>query len=77
MAVSVDSMNDSEPERLPAGRPPWDAWNGARVGLFAGGLLGVLAVALSGTNAYWSALIVAAAGGFLGYWVEKRKRYDG
>ena len=68
-------MREREPERLPAGRPPWDAWNGARVGLLTGGLAGVLAVAVSGSTAYWAALIVAAAGGLLGYWTERRKRH--
>lgn len=72
----MEIMSEHEPERLPAGRPPWDAWNGVRVGLLGGGLVGVLVVALSGTNAYWSALIVAAGGGFLGYWTERRKRRE-
>jgi hypothetical protein len=70
----MGSMSEREPERLPAGRPPWDTWNGARVGLLGGGLIGILVVAVSGSNAYWSALIVAAAGGLLGYWTERRKR---
>lgn len=67
-------MADREPDRLPAGRPPWDAWNGARVGLLAGGLLGVLLVTLSDSNAYWASLIFAGVGGFVGYWTERRKR---
>ena len=30
-------MTDQSGDRLPAGRPPWDTWNGARVGIIAGG----------------------------------------
>lgn len=66
-------MSEGDQRRLPAGRPPWDVWNGTRIGLLTGGLLGVLGVALFGSDDYWIALIVAALGGAVGYLTERRK----
>lgn len=67
-------MRENERETLPAGRPPWDTWNGARVGALAGGLAGVLVVALIGSGAYWLALIPAAIGAVIGYRRERGRR---
>lgn len=69
-------MTESDRGRLPAGRPPWDPWNGVRVGLFAGGLIGVILIAVSGWGLYWLALIPAAIGGLVGYRSQVRKRGD-
>jgi predicted lipid-binding transport protein (Tim44 family) len=69
-------MSNRDGDAHPAGRPPWDTWNGVRVGLLGGGLIGVLMVALSGTDAYWAALISAAVGAVIGYRSERRKRFD-
>jgi hypothetical protein len=70
----MKTMVDRDRDRLPPGLPPWDTWNGVRVGLLAGGLIGVLLVALSGSNSYWLALIPAFLGSVAGYWNESRKR---
>lgn len=51
-------------------------WNGARVGLLAGGIIGVLGVVLIGSDDYWLALIVAAVGGVIGYLTERRRIED-
>jgi hypothetical protein len=67
-------MAEHQRGRLPAGRPPWDTWNGVRVGLLAGGLIGVVLVAIVQSNLYWVALLPAALGGVIGYWSESRKR---
>ena len=67
-------MAEKEQTGLPAGRPPWDPWNGARVGALTGGLLGALAVFLAGSAAYWVVPIGGAVGAAAGYWVEKRKQ---
>lgn len=69
-------MGVSKPE-LPAGRPPWDPWNGARVGIIAGGTAGVgVTLALSMTS-FWLVPVGAVAGGVLGYWSEKRSQRVG
>lgn len=60
---------------LPAGRPPWDPWNGARVGALAGGVVGIAAVALAGSSLYWVGLATAAVGALAGYLYEKRKQH--
>lgn len=67
-------MAEHESDPLPAGRPPWDTWNGVRVGLLAGGAVGVVLVTIAGSNLYWLALVPAAIGGVVGYWSEWRKR---
>jgi hypothetical protein len=74
--VLIEVMAEHQRDRLPAGRPPWDTWNGVRVGLLAGGSIGVVAVAIAQSNLYWVALIPAALGGFIGYWSEARRRRD-
>lgn len=60
--------------RLPIGRPPWDPWNGARVGVLAGGIVAFLGVWLSGWDRYWVTLVGAVIGGAFGYLSEIRKR---
>lgn len=60
--------------RLPPGRPPSDPWNGARVGVLAGAIVGVGATVLLGLTSLWLALIVAAVGGAVGFLSEKRKQ---
>lgn len=67
-------MTDQSSKRLPAGRPPWDAWNGARIGIIAGGLLGLFVVFIAGSDQYWLGLIGCLVGGLAGYWTERRKR---
>jgi hypothetical protein len=73
--VLLEAM-EQQRDRLPAGRPPWDTWNGVRVGLLAGGSIGVVLVAIAQSNLYWMALMPAALGGVIGYWSESRKRRD-
>jgi hypothetical protein len=70
----MEDMAEHQRTRLPAGRPPWDTWNGVRVGLLAGGSAGIVVIAVSGSDLYWLALIPAALGGAAGYWSESRKR---
>ena len=52
--------------RRPAGSPPWDPWNGARVGLLIGGVAGGLAGLAVGWFAA-GAIAGAGLGGWLGY----------
>ena len=59
--------------RLPPGRPPWDAWNGLRVGFFAGGVIGALGLWVAGAESFWLAFVAAAVGGVLGYRSERNK----
>ena len=66
--------NRDDQGTLPPGTPPWDTWNGARVGLITGGLIGVLAVWVSGSDVFWMALPAAAVGALVGYRAELRKR---
>lgn len=72
--ILMVTMAEHQRDRFEAGRPPWDTWNGVRVGLLAGGSIGVVLVAISGSNLYWLALIPAVLGGVVGYWSESRKR---
>ncbi len=74
--VLMEAMAEHQRDRLPAGRPPWDTWNGVRVGLLAGGAIGVVLVAIAQSSLYWVALIPAALGGVIGYLSESRKRRD-
>lgn len=67
-------MSEPDSPRLPRGRPPWDPWNGARIGALAGGLLGVGAAVLLGSSNYLAVPVVAAIGAFVGYRSQKRKQ---
>ena len=57
----------------PAGWTPWDPVNGLRVGVLAGGLVGVAATALIGGRAAWLILVGGALGGAVGYWTQTRR----
>jgi hypothetical protein len=46
---------------------------GFRVGAIAGGILGVILVAISSLASFWVVLVAAAIGGAIGYWTEKFK----
>lgn len=68
------AADTDQPMKLPAGRPPWDPWNGLRVGALTGGIVGVLvAVGLSITP-LGPVLFGAIGGGVLGYRSERRKQ---
>ena len=67
-------MSEESRHSLPAGRPPWDPWNGARVGGLAGGIVGILVTVVSSMTSFWLVLVGAAIGGGIGYWSEKRKQ---
>ena len=62
----VKRGSNEERHRRPAGSPPWDAWNGARVGLIAGGIAGGLAGLAVGWPAF-GAVLGAGIGGWIGY----------
>lgn len=67
-------MSDPGHNRAPEDRNPLDSWNGARVGALAGAIVGVLLLAVSGSDLYWLALIPAALGGIIGYRSESNGR---
>ena len=62
-----------EDSSLPPGRPPWDTWNGLRIGALVGGIIAILAIWMAGSNSFWLALVGAVIGGVLGYLSEHRK----
>ena len=73
-AAPQSPADTDQPLKLPAGRPPWDPWNGLRVGALTGGIVGVLvAVGLSITP-LGPVLFGAVGGGVVGYRSEKRKQ---
>lgn len=65
-------MSDESGSRYAPGRNPWDPINGFRVGALAGGIIGVLPVALLGGGYFWAVIAGAALGGVAGFWIEKR-----
>ena len=69
--ATVSSQKDTS---LPSGRPPWDAWNGLRIGALAGGILGILIAVVMGATNFWIVIPAALGGGAIGYWSERRKR---
>ena len=58
-------------QSLPAGQQPYDALNGIRVGVIAGSLLGLIAVAVLGAAGMVVVLLLGAAGGVIGYAWER------
>jgi uncharacterized membrane protein len=58
---------------MPAGRQPYDALNGLRIGAVAGALLGAIVALLFGSAMVWLILALGAIGGFLGYRFERRQ----
>ena len=62
-----------EASSLPAGRQPYDPLVGLRVGAIAGGILGVILLAISSLASFWFVVIGAVAGGAIGYWTERFK----
>ncbi len=67
-------MSEEHDRRLLPGQQPYDPLNGLRVGAIAGGILGALATAATGLGAAWLVLALAAAGGAIGYWTERRRQ---
>jgi uncharacterized membrane protein len=61
------------PRRLPAGRQPYDALTGLRIGAMAGALVGALVALIVGTAVVLLILLVGAVGGVIGYRFEKRQ----
>lgn len=58
---------------MSAGRQPYDALNGLRIGAVAGALLGAIVALLVGQAMVWLILVAGAIGGFLGYRFERRQ----
>ena len=58
---------------FPRGRQPYDRLIGFRVGAIAGGILGVIVIAISSLASFWVVLVGAAIGGGVGYWTERFK----
>ena len=56
------------------GDQPWDPANGLRVGLVAGGLVGVVVTLLTGLANFWVVVVCGALGGGIGFWSAKRRR---
>jgi hypothetical protein len=67
----------SDEPHFPAGRPPWDPVNGMRVGILAGGVVGVIITLITPVSGIWLTLVGGAVGGGLGYWSEKRRQSKG
>lgn len=65
---------DDPDDRLPAGRTPWDVFNGLRVGALAGGLLGATVPIVFGASWAWVVVVGAAVGGATGYLSQRRSR---
>jgi len=64
-------------ETYPAGHQPYDALSGLRVGAVAGGIIGVIPVALGAPGGVWLVLIGGFIGGVVGYQWERRLMRDG
>ncbi|HSF87604.1 MAG TPA: hypothetical protein VLG28_18335 [Acidimicrobiia bacterium] len=74
----MSPSQDSDPgEPVPPGRQPYDVFNGARIGALAGGLLGVLAVAVIGAGGLVAVILLAMAGSVIGYAWERNDAGDG
>ena len=66
--------SDNRPRR-PAGHPPWDKWNGIRVGGVTGAIIGAIAGVPTGGGWAWVLIAVAGTviGGGTGYWLAGRR----
>ena len=60
-----------ERSTYPAGRQPYDPLVGLRVGAIAGGIFGVVLVAISSLASFWVVVVGAVIGGAVGYWTER------
>ncbi len=60
-----------------AGRQPYDALNGLRVGALAGALLGAAPALIWGTGLAWAIPVAAVLGGLAGYVSERRRMRSG
>jgi outer membrane lipoprotein SlyB len=60
-------------QSLPAGRQPYDALTGLRIGAVAGALVGALLALLIGTGMVWLIVALGAVGGVLGYRFEQHE----
>ncbi|MCP3974003.1 MAG: hypothetical protein GY720_05865 [bacterium] len=60
------------PDRLPAGRQPYDGFNGLRIGALTGGILGIVATSLLSFSSIWLTVVGAVVGALAGYRWEKK-----
>jgi uncharacterized membrane protein len=58
---------------MPAGRQPYAALFGLRIGAMTGALLGALVALAIGTGMVWLIVAAGAVGGFAGYRLEQRQ----
>ena len=62
-----------KPKTYPPGHQPYDRLVGMRVGALSGGVLGILAAAVTGGAAWWAIPVAAVFGGFLGHRLANRR----
>ena len=72
----MGSMGTEHHAGLPPGRPPWDKWNGIRVGGVTGAVIGAIAGVPTGGGWAWVLITLAgtAVGGGTGYWLAGRSQ---
>ena len=61
------------PRRMPAGRQPYDALTGLRIGAIAGAMLGAIVALAIGTGMVWLIVVTGAIGGIIGNRFERRQ----
>lgn len=64
-------MPANETPRYPPGKQPYDSLNAIRIGILAGGILGVVVTALTSAANLWLVALFAVVGGVAGYWSTK------
>lgn len=67
----------AEEPRLPPGHPPWESFNGIRVGGLTGALLGAMVAVVTNTAVFlWIVVAGAAVGAVVGYLVAAREMHQ-